>query len=192
MQTDAGLWQTCLQSQGIKQATTQSIQLMSSVSFQCCGDQCPPCEKICGKQLSCNKHKCQSVCHNGPCYPCKMESQVNCRCGKTRRSVPCGREKNARIACQELCRWVANLYTINYKMSKSLLLSITSKCHHAIKHRCHKGECPPCVQPCGLVNDSTGCGHICKARCHAAQRVPRPDQAPRGQQHKVSHGFDEA
>ncbi|XP_032290175.2 NF-X1-type zinc finger protein NFXL1-like [Drosophila virilis] len=135
---------------------------------KCCGDQCPPCEKICGKQLSCNKHKCQSVCHNGPCYPCKLESQVNCRCGKTRRSVPCGREKSARIVCQELCR-------------------ITSKCHHAIKHRCHKGECPPCVQPCGLPNDTSGCGHICKARCHAALRVPKPADAPRAQQHKYEY-----
>ncbi|XP_030375185.1 NF-X1-type zinc finger protein NFXL1 [Scaptodrosophila lebanonensis] len=120
---------------------------------KCCGDQCPPCEKICGKQLSCNKHKCQSVCHNGPCYPCKLESQVNCRCGKTRKSVPCGRERNARIICLELCR-------------------ITSKCHHSVKHRCHKGECPPCGQPCNLPNDISGCGHICKARCHAAIRVP--------------------
>lgn len=117
MQADARLWQTCLQSQGTKH-TRRFIQarLMYPVCFQCCGDQCPPCEKICGKQLSCNKHKCQSVCHNGPCYPCKLESQVNCRCGKTRRSVPCGREKNARIVCQELCRLVAKLFTKKYNM----------------------------------------------------------------------------
>ncbi|KAI8039370.1 hypothetical protein M5D96_008093 [Drosophila gunungcola] len=124
----------------------------------CCGDQCPPCEKICGKQLSCNKHKCQSVCHNGPCYPCKLESQINCRCGKTRRSVPCGRERSARIVCLELCR-------------------ITAKCHHAIKHRCHKGECQPCGQVCGLPNDTSKCGHICKARCHEAVRVNKPKEA---------------
>ncbi|KAH8296583.1 hypothetical protein KR054_008304 [Drosophila jambulina] len=122
---------------------------------KCCGDQCPPCEKICGKQLSCNKHKCQSVCHNGPCYPCKLESQINCRCGKTKRSVPCGREKSARIVCLELCR-------------------ISSKCHHAVKHRCHKSECPPCGQVCGLPNDTSKCGHICKARCHEAVRVNKP------------------
>ncbi|KAH8324012.1 hypothetical protein KR074_006983 [Drosophila pseudoananassae] len=125
---------------------------------KCCGDQCPPCEKICGKQLSCNKHKCQSVCHNGPCYPCKLESQINCRCGKTKRSVPCGRERSARIVCLELCR-------------------ISAKCHHAIKHRCHKGECPPCGQVCGLPNDTSGCGHICKSRCHEAIRVNKPSEA---------------
>ncbi|XP_016966713.1 NF-X1-type zinc finger protein NFXL1 [Drosophila biarmipes] len=125
---------------------------------KCCGDQCPPCEKICGKQLSCNKHKCQSVCHNGPCYPCKLESQINCRCGKTKRSVPCGRERSARIVCMELCR-------------------ITAKCHHAVKHRCHKGECPPCGQVCGLPNDTSKCGHICKARCHEAVRVNKPKEA---------------
>ncbi|XP_068158550.1 NF-X1-type zinc finger protein NFXL1 isoform X2 [Drosophila tropicalis] len=119
---------------------------------KCCGDQCLPCEKICGKPLSCNKHKCQSVCHRGPCYPCRLESVVNCRCGKTRRSVPCGRERNTRNLCLELCR-------------------VSAKCHHIVEHRCHKGECPPCRQRCGLLNDVSGCGHICKAVCHEAVKV---------------------
>lgn len=120
---------------------------------KCCdGRSCQQCDKVCGKPLTCQKHKCQSVCHEGPCYPCSQQSQVNCRCGKTSKRVPCGRERTARVMCMELCR-------------------IPSKCHHPIKHRCHKNECPPCNQKCGQVNDTTGCLHICEAKCHAAVKV---------------------
>ncbi|XP_053955812.1 NF-X1-type zinc finger protein NFXL1 isoform X2 [Anastrepha ludens] len=120
---------------------------------KCCdGRVCQQCDKICGKPLTCHKHKCQSVCHDGPCYPCNQQSQVNCRCGKTSKRVPCGRERTARVMCMEFCR-------------------IPSKCHHPNKHRCHKSECPPCNQKCGQPNSTTGCQHICEAKCHAAIKV---------------------
>ncbi|KAM7357795.1 NF-X1-type zinc finger protein NFXL1 [Cochliomyia hominivorax] len=121
---------------------------------KCCDRNCPPCDKVCGKPLSCGKHKCQSICHKEPCYPCQQKSQINCRCGKTKRTVPCGRERTARVVCLEPCR-------------------IPSKCHHENKHRCHKNECPPCNQPCGLPNDTTKCGHKCLARCHASVKVAK-------------------
>ncbi|XP_061400668.1 NF-X1-type zinc finger protein NFXL1 [Musca vetustissima] len=119
---------------------------------KCCDKNCPPCDKVCGKPLSCGKHKCQSICHKGPCYPCQQQSQIHCRCGKTKKVVPCGRERTARVVCLEPCR-------------------IPSKCHHYNKHRCHKNECPPCSQPCGLLNDVSKCGHVCNAKCHAAVRT---------------------
>ncbi|XP_067613694.1 NF-X1-type zinc finger protein NFXL1 [Eurosta solidaginis] len=122
---------------------------------KCCdGRTCSQCDKVCGKPLSCQKHKCQSICHEGPCYPCNQQSQVNCRCGKTSKRVPCGRERTARIMCMEICR-------------------IPSKCHHPNTHRCHKNDCPPCNQKCGQPNNTTGCEHICEAKCHAAVKVPK-------------------
>lgn len=48
-------------------------------AFQCCDGQCPPCDKVCGKMLSCGKHKCTSLCHNGLCYPCTLKAPVKCR-----------------------------------------------------------------------------------------------------------------
>lgn len=47
--------------------------------WQCCDGQCPPCDKICGKMLSCQKHKCASPCHQGQCYPCELKAQLKCR-----------------------------------------------------------------------------------------------------------------
>lgn len=74
-----------------------------------------------------------------------------------------------------------NINIINRNPSR-----ITPKCHHAIKHRCHKSECPPCGQVCGLPNDSSKCGHICKARCHEAVRVNKPAEG-RPQAKKVRY-----
>ena len=72
---------------------------------QCCDNQCPPCDKICGKTLSCGKHKCSSLCHMGECYPCDLKAEVKCRCGNTVRSVPCGREKKTRPPkCLKPCK----------------------------------------------------------------------------------------
>ncbi|XP_037933957.1 NF-X1-type zinc finger protein NFXL1 [Teleopsis dalmanni] len=117
---------------------------------KCCDGNCPPCDKICGKQLSCKKHKCKSICHDGPCYPCELKSQINCPCGKTSKTVPCGREKRARIVCLETCR-------------------IKSKCQHPNNHRCHRGDCPPCNQKCNVPLET--CSHLCLAKCHSVVKV---------------------
>lgn len=74
---------------------------------------------------------------------------------------------------------------LNARRELTNRFSISAKCHHAIKHRCHKGECPPCGQVCGLPNDTSGCGHICKSRCHEAIRVNKPSET-RPQAKKVS------
>lgn len=65
---------------------------------------CPPCEKPCGKTLTCGNHKCPSVCHRGQCYPCPQVAQVKCRCGGTSITVPCGRQKKTKPPkCNKLC-----------------------------------------------------------------------------------------
>lgn len=33
--------------------------------WQCCDGNCPSCEQVCGKLLSCKNHKCASGCHRG-------------------------------------------------------------------------------------------------------------------------------
>lgn len=75
------------------------------------------------------------------------------RCGNTAITVPCGREKKTKPPkCNLPCK-------------------IASKCHHTNHHKCHINECPPCVQPCMLENDTTKCSHPCAARCHDAVKV---------------------
>lgn len=125
---------------------------------QCCDKDCPPCDKVCGKTLSCNKHKCTALCHLGQCYPCPQRSTVKCRCGHTSVEVACGREKQTRPPkCSQPCR-------------------LASKCHHNTPHRCHPNECPTCVQPCAQPNDTTRCQHPCMERCHDAVRTAIVDR----------------
>ncbi|XP_022660547.1 NF-X1-type zinc finger protein NFXL1-like [Varroa destructor] len=118
---------------------------------KCCppSEECPPCTVLCNRKLQCGNHKCQSVCHRGPCYPCREQKHKTCPCGKTTGTFPCGTNmKDARVVCRELCEHPPD-------------------CHHPkrSKHYCHSGRCPSCA----IVCDKTlACGHNCPEKCHSA------------------------
>ena len=62
---------------------------------------------VCMKTLSCTHHRCQQVCHSGPCYPCQHTKCLSCPCGATSIQVPCGREKLVKKPnCLKNCLWV--------------------------------------------------------------------------------------
>ncbi|AAS51707.2 ADL213Wp [Eremothecium gossypii ATCC 10895] len=46
------------------------------------------CDQPCGLPMPCGIHKCERVCHNGPCGPCKEEiaGDIKCYCGLTTRN----------------------------------------------------------------------------------------------------------
>lgn len=113
-------------------------------------------EKTCGKTLSCGKHKCSALCHDGNCYPCVEKQIIKCRCGKTTKTVLCGSARKAKPPkCKELCK-------------------LPTKCHHdAIDHKCHFGDCSSCVQPCG---EFLKCSHACLAKCHDYVRIVTKDK----------------
>lgn len=72
-------------------------------------------------------------------------------------SIRCGRggKKGQLPICRELCK-------------------LPSKCHHnLLKHYCHVGNCPNCVQICDILIDN--CGHRCKAKCHDYVKVISKD-----------------
>eukprot|EP00039_Didymoeca_costata_P011769 m.166582 g.166582 ORF g.166582 m.166582 type:complete len:849 (+) comp15285_c0_seq1:177-2723(+) len=115
---------------------------------KCCDGNCPSCEEVCGRRLKCGNHKCVSVCHEGPCFPCPQKQPSFCACGKTKKVVPCGREKSCiPPVCKEPCTKPPN-------------------CRHPKRapHRCHFGECPPCTQPCLQLH--LKCKHQCGQPCH--------------------------
>lgn len=117
--------------------------------------ECSPCEKICSKQLSCGKHKCAALCHDGSCYPCNVKQKVKCRCGATSITVLCGSGKKGRSPkCKEFCK-------------------LPSKCHHdPLPHNCHFGDCSICVQFC---DELLPCSHPCKEKCHDHVKVVTKD-----------------
>ncbi|RLU26180.1 hypothetical protein DMN91_002346 [Ooceraea biroi] len=107
-----------------------------------------PCEKTCENTLKCRKHKCAMPCHSGPCYPCTRTDVIQCRCGGSKITVPCGTKKRIRPPpCNKSCK-------------------IPPICHHPKRetHKCHHGPCPPCKKICGMTYKR--CGHSCPATCH--------------------------
>ena len=54
-----------------------------------CSSQTWSCGKKCSKLLSCKEHKCEEVCHDGPCPPCPRKSTQSCRCGLKKQERPC-------------------------------------------------------------------------------------------------------
>lgn len=105
------------------------------------------CEKTCDTMLNCRKHKCSAPCHSGPCYPCPRTIVIQCRCGGSKITVPCGTVKKIKPPpCNRLCK-------------------IPPICHHPKResHKCHQGACPPCKKVCAI---KLRCGHTCPAVCH--------------------------
>uniref|UniRef100_A0A3P8X242 Transcriptional repressor NF-X1 n=1 Tax=Cynoglossus semilaevis TaxID=244447 RepID=A0A3P8X242_CYNSE len=97
------------------------------------------CEKLCGKTLDCEAHRCEQLCHRGPCQPCPRSPTLvkTCPCGQTqllkllelgyaeRQScsdpVPsCGKTCNKPLACG------------------------SSDTIHLCENLCHEGSCGPC------------------------------------------------
>ncbi|CAK8683714.1 NF-X1-type zinc finger protein NFXL1-like [Clavelina lepadiformis] len=137
-----------------------------------CGSGKWSCGKICGKLLSCNKHKCESVCHSDECTPCTQTSIQDCTCGAEKQTRPCS---EPHWNCGKVC---------------DKLLSCG---FHKCEKSCHApGQCYECPRsgvracPCGKTNfhnlkctekvtlcehtcgKSLGCfsNHKCSRRCH--------------------------
>ena len=134
------------------------------------------CMLVCGNPLNCGIHTCDQLCHPGTCRQCRvmLSEPISCRCGSTviLPPVACG---TAPPVCPHQC-------------------ILPRPCGHrdppGFTHKCHFGECPPCVavvdkmcagghemrrsvscsrviscgRPCGKP---LPCGHICRVPCHA-------------------------
>ncbi|KAG9142176.1 hypothetical protein Leryth_007610 [Lithospermum erythrorhizon] len=135
-----------------------------------CGFKEFSCGNKCRKALGCKVHRCNEICHEGECPPCREKSVFKCQCGKVEMERECF-ERDFR--CDNPC--------------KKLL-----KCgRHVCERGCHEGECGGCplqgkktcpcgktvyegmacdvtAPVCGATCDKTlSCGfHRCPERCH--------------------------
>lgn len=149
------------------------------------------CGEICGKrrpQQHCT-HRCNQLCHPGPCPPCPAMLQLACGCGRTTQTVRCSQAGQA-PSCQSVC-------------GRTLLCG-----RHKCTALCHDGPCPVCEEeiqetcycsrtkrthPCAqsLASDSVSAGsggsfgceelchrplacgnHLCEAKCHPGPCKP--------------------
>ncbi|VDD86277.1 unnamed protein product [Enterobius vermicularis] len=152
------------------------------------------CDKVCGKLLNCRSHKCEIVCHAGPCMDCKEKVRQICFCGLASREVPCSAEDSSSVhySCGAPCDGKYNCG----------VHKCTSRCHEKkkdgtcgpcplspdLKHYCPCGcsripegirrACSDPVPTCGnTCNKVLPCGpkdkpHRCKQLCHEGPCAP--------------------
>lgn len=105
------------------------------------------CGQPCGKLLQCCRHRCDKICHVGPCDPCQVLVTASCFCKKREEVVLCGdmaikgevKAENGVFSCNSTC---------------GKLLGCRN---HVCSETCHPGDCPDCNLMPGRVK-SCHCG----------------------------------
>ncbi|XP_051208664.1 NF-X1-type zinc finger protein NFXL1 [Lolium perenne] len=158
-----------------------------------CADRTTPvtCGQQCQQLLPCGRHRCEKVCHTGPCGDCQVNFSAQCFCGKKTDTLLCGEmavkgelsEKDGVFSCGEFC-------------GNSLACG-----NHGCQDVCHPGPCGECelvpgkvttchcgktglqekrascldpIPTCDKVCDKKlPCGvHRCKVTCHEGKCPP--------------------
>ncbi|KAJ4835807.1 NF-X1-type zinc finger protein nfxl1 [Turnera subulata] len=149
------------------------------------------CGQRCDKLLSCQRHRCEKVCHVGPCDPCQILVTASCFCKKKEEVVLCGD-----MAIKGEVKAQDGVFSCNSTCAKLLDCG-----NHVCSEICHPGTCgdcnfmpgrvkschcgktslkderkscldpiPTCTKVCGK---SLPCGiHQCKETCHAGVCSP--------------------
>ena len=72
-----------------------------------CEDPIPSCDEPCLRPFSCG-HKCQERCHSGPCPPCSLSRETECRCGRAQLFVDCADQEVSPLRCDRPCKTPLN------------------------------------------------------------------------------------
>ncbi|XP_059063722.1 NF-X1-type zinc finger protein NFXL2 isoform X2 [Cryptomeria japonica] len=111
----------------------------------------PTCGSTCEKMLRCSLHRCPDRCHSGPCVDtCRIVTVKFCRCGSSRKEVPCYED----LICQRKCQRVRDCG------------------RHPCKRRCCGGDCALCTEVCGKKLRCNN--HKCPSPCHRGICAPCP------------------
>lgn len=129
------------------------------------------CGSPCGRSLQCGRHKCEKICHDGDCMPCKFSPEVwtTCACGKREMAKE---ERESRTNCSDA------IPSCGGTCGKSLGCVGA----HLCKKQCgHSGDCGKCEAEveiecrcsgsvisamCGEDLDSLRAKLICDKKCN--------------------------
>lgn len=166
---------------GKKMITTRCFDRKSVLT---CGQQC-------NKHLECWRHKCEKICHVGPCGPCRVLVNASCFCKKKVEVVLCGD-----MAVKGEVKAEAGVFSCSSTCGKKLSCG-----HHSCGEICHPGPCgdcellpskikscfcgkmslqeqrKSCLDPIPACSEKCGkplaCGlHYCDELCHAGNCPP--------------------
>ncbi|KAM9501093.1 transcriptional repressor NF-X1 isoform 1-T1 [Clarias gariepinus] len=135
----------------------QNVALKFPTSYICfCGKVTNPeyqhreiphsCGEVCGKKRTGGDciHRCNILCHPGPCPQCPAFTTKSCVCGRTSKQVRCS--QTGALRCDQECG-----AQLNCKQ-------------HCCTQICHQVPCQPCqlsvqqVCYCGVVHREVACG----------------------------------
>jgi transcriptional repressor NF-X1 len=132
------------------------------------------CGKVCDRLLTCLKHHCAQICHQGPCMPCGITKIEKCKCGKAERSVECGKE--AVFQCDQTCGFQFDCKIHDCALDCHENSMHSTKCPYdpTILTTCPCGKterkrlkCTDPIPTCNQACENTlSCGHLCIASCH--------------------------
>lgn len=147
-----------------KRTLSELLLLQSTLP---CSSTPPSCGQRCLKLLNCNIHRCQDICHPGPCMKCNEQVVIVCRCGQETKTIKCGDNTgdDSEYLCNNKCGMLlkcgyhkCNTICCPYRgVSKKKLATSTAHCCNDVcgrllncnKHRCdlpcHSGKCPDCA-----------------------------------------------
>ncbi|XAR65419.1 hypothetical protein NMG60_11009545 [Bertholletia excelsa] len=149
------------------------------------------CGQRCDKLLDCWRHRCDRICHTGPCNPCQVLVNASCFCHKKVEVVLCGE-----MAVKGDVKAEDGVFSCNSTCGNKLSCG-----NHDCREICHPGACGECemlpgriktcfcgktnlqeerqscldaIPTCSQVCEKLlPCGvHHCKERCHAGDCAP--------------------
>ncbi|GLJ39714.1 hypothetical protein SUGI_0811910 [Cryptomeria japonica] len=125
-----------------------------------CSDQksAESCGQVCEQLLTCGRHLCDKICHEGPCGSCTILINASCFCGKKENMMLCGD-----LEFHGELEWKSGVYAC-----ENLCMKMLSCQKHNCSLGCHPGECKECdllpeklkTCPCGktqILNQRKSC-----------------------------------
>ncbi|KAK6267251.1 hypothetical protein QUC31_018088 [Theobroma cacao] len=92
------------------------------------------CGQCCDKLLECGRHRCELICHVGPCDPCQVPINAPCFCGKKVEAVICGD-----MAVKGEVKTEDGIFSCSSTCGNKLRCG-----NHNCAEICHPGHCGDC------------------------------------------------
>ncbi|CAM6091314.1 unnamed protein product [Calypogeia fissa] len=136
-----------------------------------CGRRTFSCGSICKKNLACESHTCENVCHDGDCLPCTKFGMYPCRCKREVAQRAC---VDSDFQCTNPCG--QELSCKKHFCEKGCHAGSCGECALVGRRSCPCGKveykgvaCDKVVPTCGSTCEKTlGCSlHKCQERCHS-------------------------
>ncbi|XP_071340974.1 transcriptional repressor NF-X1 [Trachinotus anak] len=141
------------------------------------------CQKTCGKMLDCEAHRCQQLCHRGPCQPCPRSPTLvkTCPCGQTPLAKLLELGYSERQSCSDA------IPSCGKTCNKPLACG-SSDTIHLCENLCHEGSCGPCSLtstvrcrcgsktkevPCATIQKEDELVFTCERRCNKKRSCGR-------------------